>query len=64
MTSSLFLPLWAWTEAIEVEQERALEATHSLFEQLQDRLQQSETFGVELIRRFEVIDQAAARRRR
>lgn len=24
MTSSLFLPLWAWTEAIEVEQERAL----------------------------------------
>jgi transcriptional regulator of acetoin/glycerol metabolism len=27
MTSSFFLPLWTWTEAIEFEQERSLEAT-------------------------------------
>jgi hypothetical protein len=42
----------------------ALNEIAPLVEQLQDRLQQSETFSVELIRRLEAIDQAAARRRR
>jgi len=42
----------------------ALNEIAPLVEQLQERLQQSETFSLELVRRLEAIDQAAARRRR
>lgn len=42
----------------------ALNEIAPLVEQLQDRLQQSEVFSAELIRRLEAIDQASARRRR